>query len=708
MSSDNNSMELSRRKILASVGAVGAAGAGVGLGTSALFSDTEEFANNQLTAGQLNLVMDWEEHYSFPQIYDEFTDPTVEANTDLDVVRSEPSDPSDYVALPDPNPGNDREPVVWANDNDDPLEQGGSDPDSSLDLYFENTIIEAFPDEASTDPKGTFTAVTSGGEPDVMNPCGTLANVPSDLSTYNEGPIPSDGTEQNPGRTNNSDTRDSDTNEFEPLLNLTDIKPGDFGEFTFSTHICDNPGYLWLQMPGGLTEKENGVLEPEVEDDPDNDQELDSGGGSGELAENVETTLWYDDNCNNRIDGEPEPLVALAVLDTSDSQKPVLGRIRDAAQQLVDRLANDANTETYAGIITLESTGDARDALLQKLPNEDPITEASNYQNNLNVGGPIIPAEADTGGNSPLPHVLDLAREYLNDQVANNANLPDNPNKEILLLSDGAGGYGTDQGGSAAGEGRAALIEDFGNNNTVAESDYFDGQADLPAGSPATNVRYPDPSNNDGGTQAAETVLVARDIDGGVFAPGTVYEQAPGDIQPSDSLVDRPDDQDGDAAEISGDNDITVKAAVNYDTSDGNINQTARENVMMAISTGQGMANFYNLAKNSPTSIGNSVFADLNVSTGESVIFRGTLKDLAARLDPGQNGPLMLDGDRTTSGENACFASGAVHCFGLAWWVPEEIGNEIQSDSVGFDLGFVTEQCRNNDNPGQTFGFGNS
>jgi predicted ribosomally synthesized peptide with SipW-like signal peptide len=41
MSDDN--LELSRRKILGSVGAVGAAGAAAGLGTSALFSDEELF-----------------------------------------------------------------------------------------------------------------------------------------------------------------------------------------------------------------------------------------------------------------------------------------------------------------------------------------------------------------------------------------------------------------------------------------------------------------------------------------------------------------------------------------------------------------------------------------------------------------------------------------------------------------------------------------
>jgi len=55
--SDNN-LELSRRKILGSVGAVGAAGAAAGLGTSALFSDEESFTNNSITAGTLDMTVD--------------------------------------------------------------------------------------------------------------------------------------------------------------------------------------------------------------------------------------------------------------------------------------------------------------------------------------------------------------------------------------------------------------------------------------------------------------------------------------------------------------------------------------------------------------------------------------------------------------------------------------------------------------------------
>nr|WP_144900852.1 SipW-dependent-type signal peptide-containing protein [Halobellus captivus] len=47
--------ELTRRKLLAGVGSVGLASAGAGLGTSALFSDTESFEENSITAGTLDL-----------------------------------------------------------------------------------------------------------------------------------------------------------------------------------------------------------------------------------------------------------------------------------------------------------------------------------------------------------------------------------------------------------------------------------------------------------------------------------------------------------------------------------------------------------------------------------------------------------------------------------------------------------------------------
>jgi predicted ribosomally synthesized peptide with SipW-like signal peptide len=56
MTDDNPKLyDLSRRKLLGGLGAIGLASVGAGLGTSAYFSDTEAFENNTLTAGTLDM-----------------------------------------------------------------------------------------------------------------------------------------------------------------------------------------------------------------------------------------------------------------------------------------------------------------------------------------------------------------------------------------------------------------------------------------------------------------------------------------------------------------------------------------------------------------------------------------------------------------------------------------------------------------------------
>ncbi|SMO50712.1 SipW-dependent-type signal peptide-containing protein [Halorubrum cibi] len=55
-------IELSRRNALIGLGTVGAASAGAGLGTSAYFSDEEEFTGNMMTAGELDLAVDFVVH----------------------------------------------------------------------------------------------------------------------------------------------------------------------------------------------------------------------------------------------------------------------------------------------------------------------------------------------------------------------------------------------------------------------------------------------------------------------------------------------------------------------------------------------------------------------------------------------------------------------------------------------------------------------
>ena len=56
----DDKFELSRRNALIGLGTVGAASAGAGMGTSAYFSDTEEFQNNTIQAGELNVYAEFD------------------------------------------------------------------------------------------------------------------------------------------------------------------------------------------------------------------------------------------------------------------------------------------------------------------------------------------------------------------------------------------------------------------------------------------------------------------------------------------------------------------------------------------------------------------------------------------------------------------------------------------------------------------------
>jgi hypothetical protein len=100
------------------------------------------------------------------------------------------------------------------------------------------------------------------------------------------------------------------------------------------------------------------------------------------------------------------------------------------------------------------------------------------------------------------------------------------------------------------------------------------------------------------------------------------------------------------------------------------------------------------------------------VITGEQVILGvgdGEHDDpvtVAEAMDiMGRNGGMIpLDGDGNmeygdgeTSDARDCFKAQTSHCIGVRWWVPTDVGNEIQGDTMSFDLGFYAEQCRNND-----------
>jgi|GEM_PF-1568708 len=127
---DKSNISLSRRKLLGSLGAVGVASAGAGLGTTAYFSDEESFTNNTFTAGELNLAVEYYSEWA------QDTSGSVTGVADGPAVSSELTDvkPGDsgtaaFCFTIDSNPA-----YMWAcgelTENDD---NGLTDPEEAVD-----------------------------------------------------------------------------------------------------------------------------------------------------------------------------------------------------------------------------------------------------------------------------------------------------------------------------------------------------------------------------------------------------------------------------------------------------------------------------------------------------------------------------------------------------------------------------------------------
>ncbi|MFA9518102.1 VWA domain-containing protein [Halopenitus sp. H-Gu1] len=91
-----------------------------------------------------------------------------------------------------------------------------------------------------------------------------------------------------------------------------------------------------------------------------------------------------------------------------------------------------------------------------------------------------------------------------------------------------------------------------------------------------------------------------------------------------------------------------------------------------------------------------TVYAEIAqiVLEGEQKIISGTMSDVFAELSEG----LLLDGNRQEEGVQP-YPGATTQCIGFEWELPYEVGNQVQSDSVAFDIGIDAEQSRHNDAP---------
>jgi len=297
--------ELSRRKVLAGLGTIGVAGAGAGFGTSAYFSDQETFENNTLQAGQLDMKVGWEEHYS------DWSDDEGEGLQGDVMMEAGPGGTagstvdSTRVGLPSNVAA-----LISVEDDDDAMQ------------FLDNTQVDAYPDGYDSDDYPTGSSITCGD---------TLL------------------------------TDDADT----PIIDLEDVKPGDFGEVTFSFALCDNPGYVWA---GAFLEdaSENGVVEPERKDPDEED-------GVVELLDEIQVAVWLDDGDNYQDCGEqPLTVGSLREVVTGDApniennglrldgrNEPVLGTATELTAYGVNRFDIDGDGNLGADVELVDDPVDS-------------------------------------------------------------------------------------------------------------------------------------------------------------------------------------------------------------------------------------------------------------------------------------------------------------------------------------------------------------
>ncbi|QGX93571.1 hypothetical protein EI982_01555 [Haloplanus rallus] len=382
------------------------------------------------------------------------------------------------------------------------------------------------------------------------------------------------------------------------IIDIGDVKPGDFGEVTFDLELCTNPGYVWINNPGGYTADENGTTEPERDDPDEADGEGEDYDDVVELLDVVQAAVWLDDG-DNYQDGGESPLLV-------DSLRNVLDALNSGNGVRIDGQnveAADASPDdfTSVGVNRFDFDGGGSDIDFELV--DDPA----------GTGNKV--AHATSGGVQ--------TNDYATSVVSVNETIGNIKSGSLTYeYYDGANNT------NAAPDEVWLLIEESDGTRHV--------------------VRH---TSNDDFTQ------------GGSTPPGdeqwltrNVHLEIDGDPDPEDNP---------NFFWFDG-------ASNNIPDSEADGNQTADLG-----------AEFGDDA---------TVLA-MGIGVGSPSSSSGVVPDIYYR-NP------QLDGESLDSFPTACFRGETDFSAAFAWWVPIDHGNEIQTDTVEFDLGFYTEQCRHNDGSG--------
>jgi uncharacterized protein YegL len=316
---------LTRRKVLAGLGAVGLASAGAGLGTSAFYQDIESLTAS-LQAGKVDLFLDYRATYNpwlSPEEFEAKQEVLLGENAAGGFERI-PTDDGEgftdsYAVGQAPDIRDSEGGVLSFGEWGDALMNGALRADLCGDREYD-------PENGYTGFINALNADTQAGYTlgDTLGPQG-FVNGPEGF-----------------------------------MFDLADVKPYDEGEVTMSLHLCGNDSYLYLQ-PELVSNMENSRNEPEFTAgdvdsavnngtaDPDSGEIIDD---FGELADYLHVSLFVDENCDNRknrgMDGSSAVDVAL-VLDQSGSiSSAEYAQVADAAKLVVDAIAASDQSSAIA------------------------------------------------------------------------------------------------------------------------------------------------------------------------------------------------------------------------------------------------------------------------------------------------------------------------------------------------------------------------
>jgi len=374
---------LTRRKVLAGLGAVGLASAGAGLGTSAFYQDIESLTAS-LRAGKVDLFLDYRATYNPWLEPEEF-----EANKEM-LLGPDAAGGFERIPTDDGEGFTDSYAIGQAPDIRDSEGEVLSFGEWGETLMNSALRMDLCGDR-EYDPKNGYTGFLEALNGDTGN--GYMLSNTLGPQGFVNGP---EGF----------------------MFDLVDVKPYDEGEVTMSLHLCGNDSYLYLQ-PELVSNMENSRNEPEFTAG-DVDSALNNGTADpetgeivddfGELADYLHVSLFVDENCDNRKNGgmgDSTDVDVVLVLDQSGSiSNAEYQQISDAAKLVVDAIAASDLSAAIAfsdGTSTLQSL--TTDKNLVKTAIENRVFGGGT---NIAAGIDSAQAELDANGRSSADQIIVL------------------------------------------------------------------------------------------------------------------------------------------------------------------------------------------------------------------------------------------------------------------------------------------------------------